>query len=314
MTRRFRTSGRSRFLAVLGAGLLLFTACAEAGDSPSASAPSASEAVATATPVASDTPEPTPTPTPELLEPSAYGARATVAVDRLRVRRSPSLSADVTAQMEGGTEVRPMQGPVTADGLRWYWVSYGSQIDMRYPGEEAGWVAEVAVDASGEEVGEAFIEIGSPTCPGAVDAEMLAGLSLYAVDVCDVQVSELQGLIDMCIEGPIGPFSYRPRWVWFACPYLRDDEPRLIDSEWFYNLAFLPDIQQPERGDLVTLHGQIGFDEAQYGDCTVAVSDPGGGLEAELAVQEQLWDRECQLKFVVSEVEVTDHIELPPPF
>ena len=224
---RSRSSRRSSpFVAALGAGLLL-TACGDAGESPTTSSgPTATaDATGTATALASDTPVPTPSPTAGLLEPSAYGSRATVVVDSLRVRRTAGLADDVTARLERGTEVRLLEGPVTADGYRWYFISYGASIEMRYPAEEAGWVAEVAIDASGGATGDPFLDIDAPACPGSVDAALLAGLSLYAIDVCDVQVAKLHRLIDTCIEGPITPFTYEPGWVWFSCPFLRDDEP-----------------------------------------------------------------------------------------
>ena len=298
--------------AALAAGLLL-AACNGAAGSVSPSAESSASAEPTPTAVATDSPDPTPSPTEELLEPSAYGARGTVAVDGLRVRGFASMAGDVLTRLDAGTEVRPMSGPVMADGFRWFWVSYGSDIDLRYPGGEAGWAADTAISESGEPEGEAFIEIGAPTCPGTVDTELLANLSEYAVDVCDVQVDSITGLIDQCIEGPNDPWDYEPQWVWFSCLYLRDEEPRLLDSEWFYNIAFPPGVEQPEPGDLVTLHGQIGFDEGEYGECAVKKTIRSPVSPVYLDLQNQLWDIQCQLKFVVSEVEVTDHIDLPPP-
>ena len=296
------------------AGCFLLSACVgtPASESPSG-LPSAS-VEATATTVASATPEPTPSPTEELLEASAYGSRATVVVDRLRVRYFPNLESDITDRLDRGTEVRIMEGPVTADGFRWYSISYGSSIDERYPGaEQAGWVAEVQVGSSGGETTfDPFIEIAEPVCPGSIDTELLAGLSMYAMAVCDVQVETVDGLIDWCFEGPISPFTYEPGWVHFSCPYIRSEESG--EGGWFLNLAFPPDVELPERGDVVTLQGQVGFDEGQYGDCTVETigSESEPSLMEALEYQRQLWDQQCQLRFVVSDVVVEDHIDLPP--
>ena len=88
----------------------------------------------TPSPTADPTPSPSPEPTPQI-EPTDglthldYGARATVAVDRLRVRYFPSTEYDVATVITAGQEMLILSGPITAEDYEWY------LIELPNPGE-----------------------------------------------------------------------------------------------------------------------------------------------------------------------------------
>jgi hypothetical protein len=289
---------------------MLLAACADAPESPSASALASASTSAQASASATGVPAPTATPPAEPLEPSAYGVRGTVTGDGLRVREVASTDARVTDRLAAGTELRILDGPVTVDGFRWLNVAYGEEIDDRFPATQQGWMAETAM-SNGEPTGDPLIEIGAPVCPPRITTPLLSGLSGYAIDRCDIQVDTIRGVVDMCLEGPLGPFIYEPSWAYFSCPFLRSRDDDVAGTGWFYQIAIPPDLDQElERGDVVTLRGRLGVDEGTYGDCVVTASEPGD-IAQRLDEENQLWDLQCHRRFVVSDVEVRGHVDLP---
>ncbi len=218
-----------------------------------------------------------------------YGSRANVLSDGLRARLWPGLKADVIVTLPAGTELIVWAGPVSTDGQEWYNVGFhGIETDATPAGAGTGWVA-----------GE-FIEIGEADCPGTLDAGVLARMTDWTLGACVDEVPPLEGQIDTCLEGPISPFTYAPGWVYFSCSYL--DE---------LAIHFPPDFAGPqvERGDLVKVTGHLGFDTGQYGECTVDAVEPA--MENQLAAEAQSWADRCQHRFVVDELTVTGHEDLP---
>lgn len=291
--------------------LSLVAACAGPSESTQASASATPEPTVAAT----EQPSPTLTPTPEpSVEAGAryatYGALATVAVDRLRLRPSPSTEFDPIATLEPGDELLVVEGPITANGYSWYYV----HIPADEPSATRdGWVAAIPADAGPNPPDDAwFIRLGELTCPapGDMDTALLAKLTGYAIDQCEVQVAEVSGLIDLCFEGPITPFTYEPAWAWFQCEYLRDEER----SSWYLPVHFPPDFEgpKPERGDIVTLAGGLGVDTDRYGECTATVSGDIDISAADVALEQERFARSCARIFVVTDVTVTGHIDLEP--
>jgi hypothetical protein len=80
----------------------------------------------------------------------------------------------------------------------------------------------------------------------------------------------------------------------------------------WYPVHFPPDYAGPEleRGDVLVLTGHLGFDVSRYGECTVEAADEVGPEVGE--AEAQIWAATCQSRFVVTDAEVTGHIELPP--
>ena len=267
-------------------------------------------------PTPSPTPDPTPSPSPEptpQTEPTDglthldYGARATVAVDRLRVRYQPSTEYDVATVITAGQEILILSGPITAEDYEWY------LVELPNPEDEdevtMGWVAAVPAGADGQ-ADAWLIRIGPLNCPPeAVDTPMLARMTEYAITQCDVQVSAVQGLVDSCYQDGYTPFYFKPDWAGYSCWFLRDRK-----STWRLQVFFPPEMERqvPERGDIVTLSGGLGIEADTYGPCTVTTS--GYDIpEEQLATQQEIFEARCRTKFVVTAVSVEGHITMPPP-
>lgn len=255
--------------------------------------------------------EPTATPSGGPLPHSwaAYGSHATVLADGLRVRLwTPGLDSEVTEVLATGDDLFVVDGSITLDGYDWYEVEFetSSNEDFR-DGFGFGWVAgQPAPDSEGDDW---FIRIGAVTCPSEVDTATLARLTPWVHQNCGIQVDSVSGLIDMCYERPMTPFSYEPDWAAFSCFFLRDEA-----NTWFLPLAFPPDGAVPDlqRGDLVTLTGGLGFDAARYGPCTVSAGP--GFPPARLDVESLLFASRCETRFVVTGGTIDGHIELPPMY
>ena len=234
-----------------------------------------------------------------------YGSHATVLFEGLRVHQwDPGLGGEVIEALAAGGEVFVVDGAIPLDGYSWYEVEFETTATEQFPdGIGRGWLAGQPSPAP--EGGEWFIDIGQVSCPNEVDTATLARLSAWAHHNCEVQVDSVAGLIDLCYERPITPFTYEPDWAAFSCLFLRDEA-----NTWVLPLAFPPDSAVPEltRGDLVTLTGGLGFDSAKYGACIV--SGPPGVTE----IQQLRWASTCQDRFVVTGGTIDGHIELPPMF
>ncbi len=114
----------------------------------SASAAPSSTPSVTPTPAPTDTPSPTPAATP--IPPLAKLSLATVAVGSLNVRVAPSASAALLKvptfaggknPLTSGDQVLVVDGPVDADGYRWYAVGLSQDPGYTSASTPVGWVA-----------------------------------------------------------------------------------------------------------------------------------------------------------------------------
>jgi hypothetical protein len=294
--------------------LLVLSACAADADSPTPTPSSGASATATATASTAPSespPEATPhaVPADQALY-SGWGTAATVMRDRVRLRPLAGTEAGVIRTLTAGTRVLITAGPVQADGYSWQQVILLAGTETLDLSEQFGWVATVSIEAGDQPADDEWLvrPDDQPVCPTTVDGATLIYLSSSAIRDCNIQVTELTGTIELCNEGPLTPFTFNPGWVWFSCPMLivgEDNRPLQI--------YFPPDLGDPvpERGDVVTLQGQIGFDTGMYGDCTVSSVEL---TPQAVNVERQAWEQDCQTRFVVSSVEVVDHVDLPDPF
>jgi hypothetical protein len=232
-----------------------------------------------------------------------FGSHATTLVDGLRVRMwSPGSANEVTRVLVAGDELFVLDGPIRTEGYSWYQVEFPTTPDAFWPdGYAVGWVAgQSDVDRT-----EWSIGIGPVSCPSEVDAATLARLTPWALHNCPVEVASVTGMLDLCYERGLTPFTYEPDWAAFSCLFLRDQA-----NTWGLSLAFPPDVHLPElvRGDLVTLTGALGFDPGRYGACTVSGPNPP------LEVERLLWAARCQDRFVVSGATIDGHVDLPPMY
>lgn len=301
--------------ALLPLVLVILLAACSGGGSPSARPSTDATPPTSAAPSAgaSESAEPTqPTtasPTPVAGQPVPFGTRATVVADDLRVRIWPGLVHDVITNLDAGDEVVLTVGPIDVAGYRWYEARFDGRTGTLADMVETGWVASGPTDDD-----QAFLRIGSPTCPDELDLTALAQLTPVAIDACGIEVTTVSGVLDTCYEGPLSPFTYEPGWVWFSCRYVHEETTGASESAWWYPIHFPPDYGGPEleRGDVVVLTGHLGFDASRYGECTVEPADEVGPQVGE--AEAQIWAASCQSRFVVTGAEVTGHIDLPPMY
>lgn len=238
----------------------------------------------------------------------AYGLVATVRADDLRVRTWPGTEVpdSLLTTLSAGDEVVLENGPIDLDGFRWYLARFERRPASAFEGEvDSGWIATGPVEDD-----DRFVEQQGIKCPVDATVHALARMGPPAFEACGVELDTVSGVVETCYEGPLSPFTYEPGWAWFSCMSLRTEE----QAAWSYQFFLPPDYEGPEleRGDVVTLTGRVGVDQAAYGPCEVATSEVEG--EATLEAVTRVWELDCQYRFVVESAEVTDHIELPPLF
>jgi hypothetical protein len=243
-----------------------------------------------------------------------YGQWATVTGDRLRVRYGPGMTdAEARTTISAGTSLfLDGAGAVNADGYQWYWIQHGAVVgdDGYVHADGRGWIAGGTADGA-----ETYIEFTSSSCPASpIDAETFAGLSDWAKESCGVgSLTRLSGMLDQPIEGPVTPFAYEPAWLWFSAWYLTDPteaDDVFLGAGWAFSVHFPPgfEIDGLQRGDLLTVSGHINDPAADA--CRVVAQAPEGPEPTD--GMQQAFANTCRVAFVVDELEVTGHVELPP--
>jgi hypothetical protein len=277
-------------VAVVGIGLSLINGD-EVGVEPTPSASAAPEA--SASPAPSGIPARPPLSYPPLTD---SGSRATVIVDRLEVLDFPVNSAFVT-ELGEGTQVLLTEGPLSVEGLDWYEVSFswlpsdpGYFADVTF-----GWVA---AGPTGQPA--TSISIEPPRCPDSVTANVVGGMSgLARLQCLGTGPHEVTGVIHGCTDYYVGG---EPAWLFTECLNLLN-----LDGTFSNLFIFFPpgiDSAGYAEGDVVRVAGHV--DDPAASECRVSNPDP-----AMAAVEPALQILGCRSAFVVSEIEVTGHLELP---
>jgi hypothetical protein len=308
-------------LAVLVAG------CGQAtSGTPGASSPAIPDPTPSADPSTEPATTPTPQPTlseekrpprgqaeiPTLLLPFGQWARTTA--DDLRVRYAPGTADEpFEATISAGTSLFvDGSSAVDADGFQWFAIFHGAVVgdDGLVQADGGGWVAGGTADGS-----ETYIEFTAGSCPQPpIDPEMFSRLSGWAKQHCDLgSLSGLSGMLVRPMHGPVTPFGYEPVWLRFSGWYLTDPEAAgdpFTGSGWSFQIHFRPGSPTSglRPGDLVTVSGHL--DDPAAGECRVLGQD--GGPEPTAGLQ-QAFQHACRVTFVVDDLEVTGHVDLPAP-
>lgn len=307
----------------LGVALLAASCASPAGyDSPSPAGSSPSPATTAATPTGpipsgdSDYP-PVVSPLPGILPP---GSVAVVTVNELRVRRGPPGLPEfdeIVGLLSAGDRVIVSFSPFSylaswssPDGRGWYAVEVvGGDVVGN------GYVTE-------GEVGLEFLEMETAPCPGpGADLRDLLNLATYGPPISQAwdrlacvgdEPLVLEGMIDLaCLGDGIYPFTFEPPWLAYPaiCLGLGVADPNAQG----FNLSILPlrfrdgVYEDWQRGDLVRVRGH--FDDVAAADCRIEPPDFPGQLPepANLVLY-------CREQFVVDELTVTGHYDLPPQY
>ena len=269
----------------------------------------------TPSPGASLGPQPTATPRPPvvrapLILPSSIldlGPRAIVQVPNLRVRGYVGLDADIQVQLGLGSELLLRMGPVSADGYDWYLVYYPWLIGEPTfeEGGGSGWIAAGPADSP-----PTFIAVEPSRCPVVpVTAALVASMSeLARTDCLAASGYEFTGVVETCYEGPITPYTYEPEWLGFSCYFIYE----LGTTAWLA-IYIPPSLTLPAtfgRGDVVRVVGRV--NDPRAADCRATSTEAIDS--SSVNIEDQSFRLRCRSSFVLSELEVTGHINLPNPF
>jgi hypothetical protein len=270
----------------------------------------------TPSPSASIVVEPTATPLapPQLRAPLRlpasildFGSRATVQVANLRVRQYVGTSAPIQVQLAMGSELLLRSGTITANGYAWYAVNY-QPLNDEPSLEEGGGYGWVAAGLAGEP--PTFIDIGPVRCPEVpVTTSLIASMTELAIWQClSGATYELHAVVQTCYEGPITPYTYEPAYMYFSCYSVFE----LGTTVWL-QIHIPPSLVIPltlGRGDVVRVVGHV--NDPAAADCRVTSTEAIDPVSID--IEDQVFRSSCQSAFVLSELEVTGHIDIPDPF
>jgi hypothetical protein len=238
------------------------------------------------------------------------GSQAIVAVDALHLRSDPSTTATVRSTLAKGATVlivhsieNPM--PVIADGMSWYMV-------QPVPGDitMSGWV-------SAGEGGTTYLTLSSPsTCQDLQAAtvtltQLIAAGSWHRLACLGNAQITITGVIDYrCQGGSRAGSTYEPAWLVDWCPTQTLTPAESVTQEIHDTLDMVappggPAIQP--RGTIVRVTGH--FSDASSTDCVI---ENAYGYQPDWTVWEGAETLLCQEQFVITELEKTGFMELPP--
>jgi len=236
------------------------------------------------------------------------GRRATVTATGPPVRgyygadRNPPVLAT-------GTELLLKTGPVAEDGYDWYEAYFQAGPSGNQIIPESAWVA---AGLTGQE--RTLMEIGPLRCPAVPTTVALLGsmTDLARRECLSDDSFEVHGVAENCYLDGIHAYFVEPAWLGGPFCQYRAIE---LGTNVSLPIHLPPSLLIPDtliRGDLVRIVGHVNDPAAE--DCTLV---PTGEIEstdsqAALALQQAILA--CRSAFVVSELEVTGHIELANPF
>jgi hypothetical protein len=230
------------------------------------------------------------------------GSWATVTVDHLQVLDRLAVveypeNHETLAHLGRGTEVLVADGPLANQGLDWYQV-YFSWLPTDPPfftDISYGWVAG---GSSGET--PTSISIEPPRCPDAVSANVIGGMSRFARLHClGTGPHEVTGVIHGCTDY----YVYgEPAWLFTECLNLfnLDGTPSNL---FLYFPPVIDTTMFDAGGDVVRVVGHV--DDPLASECQPANPYPPIKSFEQASLVEQ-----CRVAFVVSEIEVTGHVDL----
>jgi hypothetical protein len=242
------------------------------------------------------------------------GRRATVITPGPRVREFPGVPEFVgppenrSLVLGSGSELLLRDGPVAADGYDWYLAYFQRSIDQTQFGPQSAWVA---AGPSGQE--PTLMEIGPLRCPVVpMSVALLGSMTDMARRDCLRDSSfEVHAVLEQCYMDGLHPFVEEPGWLGRFCPYLAYE----LGTSVAVAIHFPPSLLLPSglsRGDVVRMVGHVNDPAAD--DCRLVPGPDGDPAYEASPVDQQQTLLTCRAQFVVSEIEVTGHIDLANPF
>jgi hypothetical protein len=290
-----QSRGRWLFLPLLLT--VVVAACASGTTTPSPSV--APSLPASAAPVPSAIPARPPLSYPPLTD---FGSHATVIVDRLQViDRLAVLEFPYNpvslAGLGRGTEVLLTDGPLPHAHLDWYQVyfSWLPEDPPYFADVTFGWVA---AGPTGQP--PTSISIEPPRCPDSVTANVVGGMSILARLQClGTGPHEVSGVIHACTDYYV---EGQPAWLFTECLNLVNADGTPSDLFLFFPPQL--DTAGLDEGDVVRMVGHV--DDPVASECRPTNPYPSihPFEQASLVLR-------CRSAFVLSEIEVTGHVELP---
>lgn len=158
----------------------------------------------------------------------APGRSARIAVDELRIRTEPRLSAPPAGALTSDDVVQVLAGPYVFDGHWWYEIGIGSSIE---DARRQGWRVHGFVAAG--EAESRYLEPLPVDCGrvGSGLAEILAATGYERLECLAGRELTLEGHLPFAEFGPNGSCvmmgeipSFEPRWLALACAVLQPTE------------------------------------------------------------------------------------------
>lgn len=230
------------------------------------------------------------------------GSRATVIVyrlqvlDRLALVEFPNGAAPRIALGEG-TEILLTDGPLPNAHLDWY-LAYFSWLPSDQPYFQDVTFGWVAAGPTGQP--PTSIHIEAPRCPASVDAKVIGGMSILArVQCLGTGPHEVSGVIHGCTDHSV---DGAPAWLFTKCLSLVDAD----GTPTGLFLFFPPQLDSAGLVDGDVIHAVGHIDDPIASECRLPNPYPGISPFEHASLVTQ-----CRSAFVVSEIEVTDHVQLP---
>ena len=301
--------------AAIGGGALLAVALGD-GDGVAAdpsTTPSIS-AVASPTARASAGPseEPTPSPSPSIPEAPVIANRSIIEVgsDALNLRRQPSESSNILAELPPGRRLFTIGEPTDAGELRWYRVGVVAGPDCP---EDCNLIGHVATPTAADE--EPWITEVDVDCPSSpmTHGQLTALLPLEALHCFGRNDIVVTGTVDTPCCSPPSPIVLTPEWLAGQGPAFLRQEGSVT-----FVVEFRADpeagLEVPERGDVVRVIGH--FEDPAATSCRAEVDESFfEGQPSPEPVQRPDPARvvlDCRATFVWTDYEVTGFEDLGP--
>jgi hypothetical protein len=200
-------------------------------------------------------------------------------------------------------------GPVAEDGYDWYFAYFQAGIDENQLVPESAWVA-----AGPTGLAPTLIEIGPLRCPPVpMTIALIGSMTDLARRECLGDGSfEVHGVAENCYLDGIHPYVVEPAWLGGPFCQYRAIE---LGANVSLPIHIPPSLRIPDtliRGDLVRIVGHV--NDPAAGDCALVPTGEIDTTEAQAALALQQAILACRSAFVVSELEITGHIDLANPF
>ena len=198
---------------------------------------------------------------------------------------------------------------MTKDGYVWYEAYFQAGLEGNQIVPESAWVAAGPIGQD-----PTLIEIGPLECPSVpMTVALLGSMTELARRECLGEGAvEVRGVLDQCYHDGIQIYTAQPAWLGPSCGLYLAYE---LGTSVSISIHLPPSLPLPNglvRGDLIRMVGHVNDPAADQ--CLVVPTGEVEVSEAEIDLARQQVVLACRSAFVISQLEVTGHIDLANPF